>query len=61
MKKILCYKIIIPMALFPIFAFGFASLWGKSIYLGVFVVLLAIGHFVNSWHTYKILKVNIDK
>lgn len=46
----------IPMAIFPVFAFGFAALWGKSIYLGIAVVLLAIGHFVNSWHTYKLTK-----
>ncbi len=51
----------IPMALFPVFALGFASLWGTSIYLGVFVVLFASGHFVNSWHTYRFLKVEIDK
>lgn len=46
----------IPMAIFPVLAFGFAALWGKSIYLGIAVVLLAIGHFVNSWHTYKCIK-----
>lgn len=46
----------IPMAVFPVFAFLFAALWGESIYLGTAVVLLAIGHFVNSWHTYKLIK-----
>lgn len=46
----------IPMAVFPVFAFGFAAIWGKSVYLGMAVVLLAIGHFVNSWHTYKLIK-----
>ncbi len=51
----------IPMALFPVFAFGFASVWGTSISLGLFVVLFAIGHIVNSWHTYKFLQVKIDK
>jgi hypothetical protein len=42
------------MAIFPVFAFGFAALWGKSIYLGLAVIILAIGHFVNSWYTYKL-------
>jgi len=46
----------IPMAIFPVFAFGFAALWGKSIILGIVVALLAIGHFVNSRHTYKLIK-----
>lgn len=46
----------IPMAVFPVFAFGFAALWGKSIYLIVAVAILAIGHFVNSWNTYKFIK-----
>jgi hypothetical protein len=46
----------IPMAIFPVLAFVFAALWGKSIFLGSAVVLLAIGHFVNSWHTYKFIK-----
>lgn len=54
----LCFKPLgflpIPMAIFPVFAFGFAALWGKSIYLGIAVIILAIGHFVNSWHTYKL-------
>lgn len=44
----------IPMAIFPVFAFVFAALWGNSIYLGILVALLAVGHFVNSWHTYKL-------
>ena len=56
----LCFKPLvflpIPMAIFPVFAYGFAALWGKSINLGIAVVLLAIGHFVNSWHTYKLTK-----
>jgi hypothetical protein len=54
----LCFKPLgllpIPMAIFPVFAFGFAALWEKSIYLGLAVIILAIGHFVNSWHTYKL-------
>lgn len=46
----------IPMAIFPVLAFGLAALWGKSIYLGIAVIILAIGHFVNSWHTYELTK-----
>lgn len=46
----------IPMAVFPVSAFGFAALWGRSIYLGIAVVLLAVGHFANSWHTYQLTK-----
>lgn len=42
----------IPMAIFPVLAFGFASLLGKSIYLGIAVVVFSIGHFVNSWNSY---------
>ncbi len=49
------YFIPIPMAVFPVLAFAFASLWGKSIYLAFIVILLAIGHFTNSWHTYKVI------
>ena len=43
----------IPMAIFPVLAFAAAAMVGRSIWLGIAVVLLAIGHFVNSWHTYK--------
>jgi hypothetical protein len=43
----------IPMAIFPVLAFGFAALWGSSIYLGAAVVMFAIGHFTNSWNNYK--------
>jgi hypothetical protein len=42
----------IPMAIFPVLAFGFAALLGKSIYLGITVVVFAIGHFANSWNSY---------
>jgi hypothetical protein len=43
----------IPMAIFPAAAFGFAALWGKSRYLGAAVIAFALGHFANSWHSYK--------
>lgn len=46
----------IPMAVFPVAAFGFAAIWGKSVWLGITVILLAIGHFTNSWNTYKYIK-----
>ena len=46
----------IPMAVFPVFAFAFAAIIGRSIWLGIAVILLAAGHFVNSWHTYQFLK-----
>lgn len=46
----------IPMAIFPVCAFGFAAILGKSIWLGIGVAFLSIGHFVNSWHSYKYLK-----
>ncbi len=48
----------IPMAVLPVLAFGFAAIWGNSIYLGSAVVLLAAGHFTNSWNTYKLLLQN---
>ncbi len=58
----LCFKPLgflpIPMAVFPVLAFGFAAIWGKSFYLGIAVVLLAIGHFSNSWHTYKLIEID---
>lgn len=43
----------IPLAIFPVLAYGFAALWGKSVWLGIAVLLLAIGHFRISWHSYK--------
>lgn len=46
----------IPMAIFPVLAFSFAAIWGKSIWIGISVVLLAVGHFANSWNSYKCTK-----
>lgn len=48
----------IPMAVFPVGAFLFAAFLGKSIWLGILVVFLGIGHFANSWYSYKELKKN---
>lgn len=39
----------VPMAIFPILAFGFAAVWVQSLWLGVSTALLAVGHFANSW------------
>ncbi|WP_339268624.1 hypothetical protein MKY19_03140 [Paenibacillus sp. FSL R5-0744] len=46
----------IPMAVLPVCAFGLAAIWGKSIWLSIAVVCLAIGHLANSWHSYKYTK-----
>jgi len=48
----------IPMAVLPVCAFGLAAIWGKSIWLSIAVVCLAIGHVANSWHSYKHTKIN---
>jgi hypothetical protein len=46
----------IPMAVLPVCAFGLAAMWGKSIWLSIAVVCLAIGHLANSWHSYMYTK-----
>jgi hypothetical protein len=46
----------IPMAVLPVCAFGLAAIWGKSIWLSIAVVCLAIGHLANSWHSYMYAK-----
>lgn len=43
----------IPLAVFPVCAFGFAALWGKYIWLGIATVILAIGHCAVTWNSYK--------
>ena len=45
--------IVIPMAIFPVVAFGFMAIWVKSIWIGIAVSIFAIGHFANSWSNYK--------
>ncbi|WP_218059063.1 hypothetical protein [Orenia metallireducens] len=42
----------IPMAIFPVSYFLFASFWINSIYLAITTLIFAIGHFVNSWNSY---------
>jgi hypothetical protein len=49
----------IPMAIFPVLAFGFAAIWGKSIWLGLSVIILAFGHITNSWIIYQYTKHNL--
>lgn len=49
-------RIPIPMAVFPVCAFGFAAIWGKSIGLGIVVIVFSIGHFKNSWNSYQYFK-----
>ncbi|CAN5247140.1 hypothetical protein BH11ACT4_BH11ACT4_15330 [soil metagenome] len=44
-----------PLALLPVLAFGFAAPWTGSLWLGIAAVLLAIGHWTNSWVTYRSL------
>jgi hypothetical protein len=46
----------IPMAVFPVCAFGLTGIWSESIWLGIAVVCLAIGHFANSWHSYGYIR-----
>jgi hypothetical protein len=46
----------IPLAVLPVCAFGLAAILGKSIWLSIAVVCLAIGHLANSWHSYKYTK-----
>jgi len=38
----------VPMAVFPVLAFGFAALWASSWWLGIAMVVLAIGHLTTS-------------
>lgn len=46
----------IPMAILPVLAFGFAAVWGKSVWLGIADILFAVGHIANSLHTYNQIK-----
>ncbi len=42
----------IPLAIIPVGAFGFAALWGRSLWLGAAAVILAIGHITVTWTSY---------
>jgi hypothetical protein len=46
----------LPMAVFPVLAFALLAVWGAHVWLGAAAALLAAGHFVNSWHTYTLIK-----
>ena len=37
-------------------AFALLAVWGAHVWLGAAAALLAAGHFVNSWHTYTLIK-----
>lgn len=43
----------IPLAVFPVLAFGFAAWWGQCVWLGVSTALLAIGHWTVSYTIYR--------
>ncbi len=47
-----------PMAVFPVLAFGFAAAWGRSVWLGAAVIALAIGHLANSWRAWKAVRAS---
>ena len=47
------WRIPVPMAVFPVLAFAFIALWIESVWLGAAALLLAVGHFANSWVAYK--------
>ncbi len=39
----------VPMALFPVLAFGFAAAWSRSIWIGIAAIVLGVGHLAVSW------------
>ena len=43
----------IPLAVFPVCVFGFAALWGRSLWLGAATVILAVGHCAVTWNSYR--------
>lgn len=46
-------KIPVPMAVFPVAVFGFAAVWGQSVWLGLAAVVLAAGHITVSLNEYQ--------
>lgn len=50
------YAVPILMAVIPILAFAFIAIWGKSLWLGSATAIFAVGHIVNSWNTYSLIK-----
>lgn len=43
----------VPLALFPVLAFGFAAAWSQSLVLAVAALLLGLGHIPVTLHTQK--------
>ena len=43
----------VPLAVFPVAAFGLAAAWGQSIWLGAATAVLAVGHIAVSLNSYK--------
>ena len=50
------WMIPLPMAVFPVLAFAFATLWLHSPWLGLAVAALAVGHLSNSWQVRRGLR-----
>lgn len=46
----------IPMAVFPVFAFAFASVWGNSFLLLAAAAVFTLGHIPNSLHNARLEK-----
>lgn len=46
----------IPLAIFPILAFTFAAIWGRNIFLGIAVFVMAVGHIPQSCIYYSRIK-----
>ena len=46
----------VPMAVFPVFAFAFAGVWGKSLFLLAASAVFALGHIPNSLRKAKLFQ-----
>ncbi|WP_241248894.1 hypothetical protein [Rhodococcus sp. X156] len=46
----------VPLAVLPVLALGCAAAWGRSVWLGTAVVVLAAGHWPTSWRTWRRLE-----
>lgn len=46
----------VPMAVFPVFAFAFAGVWGNSLFLLAASAVFALGHIPNSLRKAKLFK-----
>lgn len=52
------YILPVPMAVFPVLAFGFAALWGGYALLGAAALVPGVGHIGNSLYIIKALGQN---